>query len=431
LNTDDFLTLDGWKRQSMIDATHQNAGSEAHGAVLAAHRPVRPLRILHLLGGLSRGGIETWLMHVLRRTDRRLFEMDFIVRGMHKGDYEDEVERLGSKIGRTLNHRHPLKYASELRRFVEEYGPYDIVHSHLSEYDGLMLRAAYNLGARVRISHSHNDLRSMDGSAPPYQRAYLGFARRLIKSYATHCLAASGLAALSQFGPSWRSDPRVQILHYGIDLNHFTSERSANRRELRRALGVPDRAFVIGHVGRLAAQKNHEFLIEVFALLAKQDPTVHLLMVGAGPRLEDINALVARTGLSSRVTLLGSRPDIPQLMLDAMDVFLFPSIYEGLGIVLIEAQAAGLPCVVSDGIPEEARIDASGFEVLSLSRPAADWADRIRRYQASPRPEPRAVQMSGSSFDIAVSAKRLFELYARSAARPAQYFPNESLSTIS
>jgi len=374
----------------------------------------KPLRILHQLGGLRRGGIETWLMHLLRGSDRRHFQMDFFVRGAEKGEYEDEAEALGSKIGRSFCHRHPLNFEAEVRAFVQKNGPYDILHSHLSEYDGLVMWIAARCGIKVRISHSHNDTRTIDSRAPLSRRACLAAGKRLITAYSTHRLAASRHAASSQFGKSWTSDPRAQVLYCGIDPAPFVQQKDTNPPELRRGLGFPDGAFIIGHVGRFVPQKNHAFILNVIALLARNNPAVHLLLVGDGPLLPDTKLRASRAGLESRLVILESRPDIPRLMLDAMDLFTLPSLHEGLPLVAIEAQAAGLPCVVSHAVPEEACVRPGNIEFLSLQLSAAQWADRLRRYMANPPSRLRPGCLSGTPFDIAVSAGRLFELYQHS-----------------
>jgi glycosyltransferase involved in cell wall biosynthesis len=372
----------------------------------------RRLRVLHLLGSLDRGGIETWLMHVLRRTDRKKFQMDFFVRGKHRGAYEDEIESLGGKIGRSFHHRNPFRFEAELEAFIKDNGPYDILHSHLSEYDGFIMWIAKRLGIKVRISHSHNDTKCVDSAAPLYRRAYLSLGRHLIRRYSTHCLACSKLAALSEFGASWTSSSRVQILHYGIDLEPFNKCSSPNGNELRRYLGLPDGAFVIGHVGRFALQKNHKFLLKIVASMVQKDPAVHLLMVGAGPLLAEVRSLVAQMRLESNVLFLEPRPDIPLLMLEVMDIFLFPSLHEGLGLVLLEAQAAGLPCVASDSIPEEAAVFPGGVNFVSLALPAEQWAETLEEYKPVLRHKHKGSPLSGTSFDIAVSAARLFEFYS-------------------
>ena len=217
-------------------------GNPIHCPNVIACAQVKPLRVLHLLSKFDRAGIETWLMHVLRQTDRSRFQLDFFVRGAERGEYDNEVEALGSKIGRSLRYRDPLRLEKDLRAFIRENGPYDILHSHFAEYNGLIMWIASRCGIKVRISHSHNDTRCIDSTAPLHRRAYLSIGRRLIKSYSTHCLAASEFAASSLFGASWMSNPRVQILHCGIDLAPFIKENGTSRRQLRRDLGFPEGA---------------------------------------------------------------------------------------------------------------------------------------------------------------------------------------------
>jgi len=397
-------------KDSLLDSVAIESGIEC-SSVITADR-ARALRVLHLVGDLSRGGIETWLMHVLGQFDRSLFQLDFFLRGMEKGEYEKVAEAVGSKIGRSSHFLHPLKFEADLRAFMLEHGPYDIVHSHFAEYNGLIMWIASRCGVRIRISHSHNDTRAVDSTAPLYRRAYLSLGKRLVKSYATHCLAVSEGAASSQFGASWPSDPRVQILYCGIDLSHFVTGENADQRQVRRNLGFHDGAFILGHVGRFAAQKNHAFLLRVVALLAREDPSVQLLMVGTGPLLEEIRSLVVQMGLESRVVLLEPRSDIPLLMLEVMDLFVFPSLHEGLPLVVLEAQAAGLPCVASEATPKQASVVPGGIEFLSLQLSAEEWAEKLRKYKDVVRQRPNASPLLGSPFDITVSAARLAEFYA-------------------
>jgi glycosyltransferase involved in cell wall biosynthesis len=373
---------------------------------------VRPLRVLHVLGDLTRGGIETWLMHVLRRTDRSRFQMDFFLRSMKTGGYEQEAESLGSNIGRSDRFLNPWQFEKDLRDFVRQHGPYDIVHSHFAEFNGLVLWIAARCGIPIRIAHSHNDTRLIDNKARLHRRAYLSLGKRLIRSYATHCFAADDGPAASQFGKSWKLDPRVRIVRCGIDLAPFARGNGAGRLQLRRELGFPDGAFIVGHVGRFAAQKNHAFLLRILASLAQTDPNVYLLLVGAGPMLEDVQSLIVASGLASRVVRLEPRSDVPRLMLDAMDVFVLPSLHEGLPLVSLEAQAAGLPCVVSEATPSNASVVPGGIEFLSLQLSAEAWAERIARYKSIARTMPGVSPLTGTPFDIEVSASRLFEFYA-------------------
>jgi len=397
-------------------------------------RSESPIRILHVVGGMVRDGVETWLMHVLRHIDREHFRMDFLVHTTQPCAYDDEIRALGSQIIPCLHPSQPWLYARNFRRVVREHGPYDIVHSHVLHYSGYILRLAQQAGVPVRIAHSHSDTSRLQAQAGLLRHGYLTLMKRWIARHATVGLAVSRQAAAGLFGPAWESHPRWQILHYGIDLAPFQGH--IDPVAVRAELDVPAEAFVIGHVGRFVEVKNHAFLVDIAAEVAKREPRMCLLLVGDGPLRPTIKQKVAQVGLADQVVFIGSRPDVPRLMLGAMDVLLLPSHYEGLGLVLIEAQTAGLPCVFSDVVPEEAGVVKPLMRRLSLSQPASVWAEVILAVRdAAPaitQQEALAV-IEKSSFNIQTSVKSLAEVYlvcsttkvaiepARPSSRPYEY----------
>jgi glycosyltransferase involved in cell wall biosynthesis len=334
-----------------------------------------PVRILHVVGAMNPGGTETWLMHVLRHIDRDRFHMDFLVHTTQACAYDDEVRALGSKIIPCPDPHRPLKYARQFKRCLRAYGPYDVVHSHVHHYSGYVLWLAWLGRVPIRIAHSHLDTSELEAKANPLRRFYLSLTRRMIASYATAGLAASKKAAIALFGPTWAADPRWRILYCGIDLSPFRA--LADPATVRAELGIPTNAFVIGHVGRFAEQKNHAFLVEVFAEFARQDSQAYLLMVGDGPLRPFIERAVSQAGLDSQVIFAGVRSDVPRLMLGAMDVFALPSLYEGLPIVGLEAQAAGLPTVLSDTITDEVEVVPRLVSRVSLFEGPSKWAERL------------------------------------------------------
>src|SRR5690606_15972476 len=210
-------------------------------------------------------------------------------------------------------------------------------------YSGWALRTAAQARVPVRIAHSHNDTSAVQARASLPRRAYLTLMKYSIDRYATHRLSASRLAASALFKSGWETDLRHRLLYYGVDLTPFGA--AVDGRSLRADLNIPPNAFVIGHVGRFAEQKNHRFLIEIAAEVCHHDRNARFLLVGDGPLRPRIEQQVAQAGLGERVIFAGLRADVPALMTGVMDCFLLPSLFEGLGIVLIEAQAAGLPCI--------------------------------------------------------------------------------------
>lgn len=371
-----------------------------------------PIKILQVVGGMNQAGTETWLMNILRNIDRDRFQMDFLVHSMKPSAYEEEIIALGSRIIPCLSPSQPLLYASNFKKILQKYGPYDIVHSHVHHFSGYVLRLAKQAGVGICIAHSHNDTSAIQAKASWSRRFYLALMKRWIDKYATFGLTASHQAAPSLFGSDWKNDSRWQVLYCGIDLIPFTQQ--VDPIKIRTDLGIPDGALVIGHVGRFELQKNHDFLIDIAAKIIKQEPNTRFLLIGDGSLRKDIEQKAALLGLADQIIFTGTRSDIPQLMLGAIDVFLFPSLYEGLGIVLLEAQAAGNPCLISDVIPPEADVIKPLVERLSLSEPASSWAEKILHQKKSRLgiSQAEAIRLvKQSPFNIKNSVNKMERLY--------------------
>jgi glycosyltransferase involved in cell wall biosynthesis len=364
------------------------------------------------MGGLDVGGVETWLVNLLRRADRSRLEMDFLLHTEKRCAYEAEVLSLGARILRCPRRRIPA-YVRSLWRAIRAPVPYDVVHSHVHAYSGWVLSVAALAGIRVRIAHSHLDTRHEDRGPRILRQAYLRTMSRLIRRNATAGFAASLEAGKALFGSLWGVDPRWSVLRCGIDTKAF--ERPP-RPELRAELGIPAEAFVIGHVGRFDEQKNHRFLIDIARELASLDPSAHLLLVGEGSLRDEIEHRVEAFGLRHRVTFAGRRSDVAAVMVSAMDAFVLPSLFEGLPLVAIEAQAAGLPCLVSDTVSPESGIVDDLFAQESLNASPRTWA---RRLLAFPRSRDAAERrralaaVKASPFEIGANLKLLQETYSR------------------
>lgn len=372
----------------------------------------QPLRILHVVGRMNRGGVETWLMHVLRHIDRSLFRMDFLVHTSEPGTYDEEIRSLGSRILPCLHPSRPRLYAQNFKRIMRDYGPYQVVHSHVHHYSGYTLRLAYQAGVPVRIAHSHNDTVRQEAEAGVGRRLYLALMTRWIGQYATVHLACSSKAGSALVGRHTTDHQRWKTLYYGIDMAPF--EPGVDASDSRAELKIPPDAFVIGHVGRFEEQKNHAFLVEIAAEVIRRDPNTCLLLVGDGPLRKSIQDQVNDMGLAQHVVFAGVRSDVPRLMKSAMDVFLFPSLFEGLGLVLVEAQAAGLPCVFTDVVPNEADVVTPLIRRVPLSQPASAWAGAVLAIRDAGRttsPPSAFRQVIGSPFNIATAVKRVEDVY--------------------
>jgi glycosyltransferase involved in cell wall biosynthesis len=373
--------------------------------------PSARIRILHVVGIMDYGGVENWLMHLLRQIDGSRFAFDFLVHLPRAGAYDDEIRHLGSRVIHCPRPSHLWSYSRRLTRILVTNGPYRVVHSHVHLFSGVVLRLAAKTGTPIRVSHSHSDQPGIGPGSGLARRTYVRVARHWLNCFATSGLAASASAATALYGPSWREDPRWSVLCCGVDLAPFraTPVRELTRSELR----VPPGAWVLGHVGRFVESKNHVFLLDVFAKLAKQDASAWLLLVGDGPLQNSIRNRAAELGVADRVTFAGPRPDVPRIMCNAMDMFAFPSLSEGLGLALVEAQAAGLPCLVSDRVPAEASVIRPLVRRLSLDDSMEGWVAAAKEMLACRmRPWDATGLVELSPFNLQVSLRELERLYA-------------------
>jgi glycosyltransferase involved in cell wall biosynthesis len=376
---------------------------------LATDRP--PVRILHVVGMMDRGGAETWLMHILRNIDRNSFQMDFMVNTTDACAYDEEILALGSRIIPCTGPSNPLAYARKFKQVLREYGPYDIVHSHIHHYNGYILKLAEEAGIPIRVCHSHIDSTALEAKAGWLRRLYLKLMSHWIDRYATIGLGCSDLASANLFGRDWKNDSRWQSYYYSMDLTPFAAQ--IDPQSVRAELGIPASAFVIGHVGRFEDQKNHTFLVDIFAEVLKREPQAYLLLIGKGSLLPAIEQQVSELGIEGHVIFAGVRPDVPRVMRGAMDAFVMPSLCEGLPLVGIEVQAAGLQTFLSEAITEEVCIVEPLVQRLSLSQPAEVWAQAIlRARQDASIDRVKALNIvQQSSFNIPVGVARLMKIY--------------------
>ncbi len=326
-------------------------------------------RLLCILSSMDTGGAETFLMKLYRNIDKSKIQMDFCINDPKTGLYEAEILNMGGKIYRIPSKSENLKeFRKQLFGIVKDNG-YKYVLRVTSNTMGFMdLKIAKKAGAAVCAARSSN---SSDGEGFKSKIAHV-LGGILYKRYVDVKIAPSDLAAKYTFGKGAFNNGKVQILHNGLDLDLYKFDPKANE-QIRKELGIKEDAAVIGHIGRFDRQKNHEFLIDIFKAVKEKNKKAVLLLVGVGPLKEDVAAKVKKYNLCESVIFAGRREDIPKL-LSAMDVFVFPSFYEGMPNTVLEAQANGLGCVISDSITKEA--DVTGLvSYVSLNRPAQYWAE--------------------------------------------------------
>lgn len=326
-------------------------------------------RLLCVLSGMNAGGAETFLMKIYRQLDRSRYQMDFCINVPDKCFYEDEITAMGGRM-----HRIPAKSQNQ-KEFSRQLGEvvqknqYTSVLRITSNAMGFMdLKIAKKAGAEICSARSSN---SSDGSGWKLWLAHkLG--RLLYGKFVDVRFAPSDLAAQYTFGKKAYSSGNVTILHNAVDLNVFRYDES-DRIAIREEFGIENDTLLVGHVGRFMTQKNHGFLLNVFGEMLKKKPNSKLLLVGKGDLEQQIRDQSVAMGIGERVIFAGVRADIPRL-LSAMDVFVFPSLYEGMPNTVIEAQATGLPCVIADTITREANITGI-VDYMSLAMSAEKWAD--------------------------------------------------------
>lgn len=389
-----------------LDAIADGPAGAARGTA------VRPIRILHVVKGMERGGLETWLMGVMRRIDRRRFHFDFCTGLDRACAYDDEIRALGGEII-------PCLWNGSLRRFhrlfraILRERPYDVVHSHARNFSGFVLRVAHHCRVPQRIAHLHTD---SDGRPPTLtRRLYRGVSGWLTRRHATLILGGTRGAIESFAGPNWRRDPRLRVVRYGIDLAAF--EAPADADGVRRELGVDASARLLIHVGRFVEAKNHLGLVECFRELCRRRGDLALLLVGSrGECQEAVKRRVSEYGLGGRVFFLGAREDLARL-LKSSDVFVLPSVREGMPLVMLEATAAGLPVVASD-LPgtREANEECCLARLVRPDAPATVWADAVQEALSEPRPDPaeRLARVAASPFSSDASARVMMEIYGGS-----------------
>ena len=336
-------------------------------------------RLLCLLSSMNAGGAETFLMKVYRALDRSQYQLDFCINVKEKCFYEDEITALGGRIFRIPAKSEDLQgFKSGLSEIVKREG-YDHVLRITSSTMGFMdLQVAKKAGAAVCCARSSN---ASDGGSLKSKVAHI-MGRLLYQKYVDVAFAPSDLAAIYTFGKKNYESGRVKILHNAVDLSVFSYDEEA-RHKIREELSIPEGATVLGHVGRFMEQKNHAFLADIFKSIHDKHPNTVLLLVGDGPLRPAFEQKITELGLREQVIFAGIRSDVPKL-LSAMDVFVFPSFYEGMPNTVIEAQATGLPCVIADTITREA--DITGLVTyVPLSVGADGWRDAVEPKLTLPR----------------------------------------------
>ncbi|MFZ3577239.1 glycosyltransferase family 1 protein [Virgibacillus sp. DJP39] len=329
---------------------------------------IKPRRILHVVGAMNRAGTETMLMNIYRNINHEIIQFDFISYGKEDAHYDQEIRQLGGRVIKLSN----TQSIKQLYRAIKQYGPYNAVHAHTLFHCGIANLAARIAGVPVRIAHAHT---TADNEISHNRKVYIKLMRIMIQIFSTNLLACSNESGKYLFGESGVKKATYSYFPNAINYLTFMANLRIGTAKLKLEEGLGN-SLVIGHIGRFIEAKNHAFLIEIMKSVVKRDPIVKLLLVGDGDLRHQIEDKAKAELLYENIRFVGVRSDISNL-LHCMDVFVFPSIYEGLGLVLLEAQASGVPCVVSEAIQPEADLELGLVSKLALSDGPEVWANKI------------------------------------------------------
>lgn len=368
-----------------------------------------PIRVLHIVGRMDRGGIENFIMNIYRNIDREKVQFDFLCHYGREASFNKEIREMGGKIYEMPALRDDthvyywklFKYISALKKFFKEHKEYEIIHGHMTNTASIYMPIARKNGVANRISHSH----STHGKSGMLGKVTNLLQRNTYK-YATDWFACSKTAAYWLYPQSVVDAGKVTIIPNAVDAEKFRFCPDI-RKQIRAKLGVSDK-FVIGCVGRFRTEKNQSFLIKVLAEMIKQKPNSILLFAGDGPLEENVKKKATDLCLEDKCLFLGERSDVADLM-QSIDVLAMPSLFEGLPVTGIEAQASGLHVVASTGVPDEMNI-LDMVDYISLDAQIEDWVEHLIM-AASQKREDTFDKMKSSGFDIHTTSSWLENFY--------------------
>lgn len=359
----------------------------------------KSVKVLQIIRHMNAGGAETLIMNLYRNIDKSKVQFDFLVFG--EGIFDKEITELGGKIYymKYLTDIGPYLYKKNLIKFFKEHNEYKIIHSHIDQVSGIIVEAAKKAGVPIRISHSHSTNNSNNWIVKIYKKIL----QKKIKKYANYFFACSEKAANWLFEEKSKS---AYIINNGINVEKFLFSKD-KREIIRKEFGIAPETTVIGHVGSLISVKNHSFLLEVFKEYLKYNENSVLLLVGDGNLKEELKQQAHSLNIEKKIYFAGVRFDVEKFY-SAFDVFVFPSLYEGISTALIEAQTNGLPIYTSDKVDVNTDV-TNTINFLSVENGVSFWAESIIKNKAKRNDNLQLIRDSG--FDIKDIAKKLQQIY--------------------
>lgn len=358
---------------------------------------MKKIRIIHCVGQLGMGGAETLLVNAFKHIDRKKYQFDFLVFNKDKGFYDDEVKKLGGNIYylSSLTQVGIYQYIQQLKNFFRNEQP-DVVHSHMDWLGGFISYAAKKSGVKTIIVHSHANQKLFETNV--IMKLVIKINKYLIYRNATNCLACSHIAGTSLFMKDF------QVVFNGIDTRKYMVANVMKIKELKKEFHIEEDDIVLGTVGSMTANKNQTFLLDIMQELKKVSSSYKLILVGNGVEYKNLKQKVADLDLLDCVIFANIRREIPEFM-HIFDIFLLPSITEGLGIVAVEAQVSGVACIVSKGVPKEVVVDKELIQFVELDK--NEWVKRIKCVHSIKHNEFKDYM----KYDIQTTCKQLEKIY--------------------
>lgn len=361
----------------------------------------RPVRIAHIIGKLNAAGVEAVVNNYYKNIDHNKYQFDYYIDSDSSCKPSKDLIDMGARYFVIPPYQHLFSHIKTLVRLFKE-NKYLIVHSGMNTLAPISLFAAWMAGVPIRINHNHST-----AGKGEFKRNCLKYCLRpFAKVFANYYCACSKYAGIWLFGKNFFSSGKVTVFNNAVDTSKFAFSTS-NRDKLRKELGISNK-YVIGHIGRFTKQKNHYFLIDIFEQYYKKNSNAVLLLVGIGELQDEIKDAVKKKKLEDAVIFLGKRSDVDELY-SAMDLFVLPSLYEGLPVVGVEAQVSGLPCIFSNEITREVAITENVY-FLPIDGSVSDWCSQITNFKNLDLKRDK-LKLKDCSFDIKVQANNLVEYY--------------------
>lgn len=363
-------------------------------------------RVLHIVGTMNRAGAETMIMNLYRVIDRTQIQFDFLYFTTKHCDFDNEITELGGEIYR-IKKTNPISRMYATKKLLSDKKHWQIIHAHTLFSNAFHIFAAYKAGVKQRVSHSHTINTQFKNRLLKFIYPYLS--RIVQRKYATDFVACSLEAGKFMF----KDEKNVQILNNSIDTSFFAETARVNNNYINKEFNIEKDTLILLQLGRLSKAKNHKFTIQIASQLKRKNVKFKMFFAGEGMLLSQLNEQIKTANLMNEIVFLGLRSDVPELLASA-DLMLMPSLYEGFGVVLLEAQATGTPSLISNTIPSDSDVGLNLIHVKSLQESALDWANsivEITNKTINVSSEKRLGKLRKAGYDVQKNIKTLKELY--------------------